>query len=210
MPDKLSSNSYAVLGMLALRSWTPYELTQQFRRSLAFCWPVSERLVYTEPEKLVGEGLAKVRTTRTGERERKEYSITPAGRKALKAWLATDPAPPRIFNEPLLRVLFGDQGEPADLLQALESFHAYLSEQMTTGQAHTREYLAGTGPFPERSHLIALFADLNHRVYNAMDQWLVDTIAEVSSWSTTKGLGLTSEAAATLDRASTLPARLTH
>lgn len=210
MPDKLSSNSYAVLGMLAIRPWTPYELTQQFRRSLAFCWPVSERLVYTEPDKLVREGLAKVRTSRNGERDRRVYSITPAGRKILREWLATAPAPPRIFNEPLLRVLFADQGEPADLLQSLESFRAYLHEQMLSGQAHTKEYLDGTGPFPERSHLIAVFADLNHRIFTAMEQWIEDTVAEVSDWPTTKALGLTPEAAEAFERAVDLPARVTH
>ena len=53
MPDDLPTTSYAVLGLLALRSWTGYELVQQARRSLAFCWPKEDSVLYEEPRRLV-------------------------------------------------------------------------------------------------------------------------------------------------------------
>ena len=39
---KLTPTSYAILGLLALRPWSAYELTKQVRRSLHFCWPRAE------------------------------------------------------------------------------------------------------------------------------------------------------------------------
>jgi DNA-binding PadR family transcriptional regulator len=200
MPEAMSTNSYAVLGMLALRSWTPYELTQQFLRSLAWCWPVSERSLYTEPEKLVAAGLAKVRTTGAAHRARREYSITEAGKKALREWLGTPTSPPRIFNEPLLRVLYADQGTKENLLQALASLRDGLVPQFEEGLTRTREYLDGTGPFPERAHLVALFADLGQRLTTAIDEWAADTAREVSTWHDTKDLGMTPSAKRTFRR----------
>jgi DNA-binding PadR family transcriptional regulator len=44
-------------------------------------------------------------------RGRNRYSITDAGREALRAWLATPSAPPHLELEPMLRLTFADLGE---------------------------------------------------------------------------------------------------
>jgi DNA-binding PadR family transcriptional regulator len=85
----LSTTAYAILGLLAIRSWTAYELAQQARRSLRFCWPKSESLIYAEPKRLVRLGLATVEHEPAGRRTRARYAITPAGRQALRAETAT-------------------------------------------------------------------------------------------------------------------------
>ena len=56
MTPKMTTSSYAVLALLDLRPWTGYELTQQAQRSLRYAWPKSERLLYSEPKKLVELG----------------------------------------------------------------------------------------------------------------------------------------------------------
>ncbi len=200
MSEAMSTSSYAVLGMLALRSWTPYELTQQFLRSLAWCWPASERSLYAEPERLVAAGLAKVRTSGSGPRARREYSITPSGKAALRAWLRTPTSPPRIFNEPLLRVLYADQGSKEEFLQALRSLRDGLVPHFEEGQIRAREYLDGEGPFPERAHLVALFSDLGLRIATAIDEWAAEAIREASTWEDTKGLGMTPTARRTFTK----------
>ena len=53
MTPRLTPSSYAVLALLDLKPWTGYELTQQAQRSLRYAWPKSERLLYSEPKKLV-------------------------------------------------------------------------------------------------------------------------------------------------------------
>src|SRR5207245_995140 len=79
---KLTPTSYAILGLLALRPWSAYELTKQVRRSLHFCWPRAETRLYQEPKNLVEHGLVKATTTVNGRRPRTEYAITAKGRKA--------------------------------------------------------------------------------------------------------------------------------
>jgi len=197
----LSTTSYAVLGMLSLRSWTPYELTQQIRRSLIYCWPTSERALYSEPERLVAAGLAAVETEGAGPRPRRSYSITPAGRDALREWLATTPSAPRTFNEPLLRLLFADQAGVDDLMRSLDELLSAVSAQHREGQEQVRPYLDGAGPFADRAHLVALFADLQGRLFTAIEEWATDAMAEVASWPRTGGLGLTVDAKGRIERA---------
>ena len=74
-----SPATYGLLGLLATRSWTGYELTAQVRRSLAFVWPTSEGHLYREQKVLVARGWAAVVDEPAGRRSRKRYTITDAG-----------------------------------------------------------------------------------------------------------------------------------
>src|SRR5437867_4237614 len=116
----LSTTSYAILGLLAIRPWTAYELAQQALRSLRFCWPKSESLIYAEPKRLVRLGLATVEHEPAGRRTRARYAITLAGRDALRYWLASAPAPPQLEFEGLLRIMFANQGTSEQALAALQ------------------------------------------------------------------------------------------
>jgi PadR family transcriptional regulator, regulatory protein AphA len=82
--------------MLAVRSWTGYELTRQVHPSLRFIWPTSEGHLYREQKRLVTLGWAVVEREQTGQRARNRYTITPAGRAALAKWLATPPEEPHL------------------------------------------------------------------------------------------------------------------
>mgnify|MGYP001364699429 CR=1 FL=1 len=86
MPPRLTPSSYAVLALLHLKPWTGYELTRQAQRSLRYAWPKSERLLYSEPKKLVELGYATVHQEDSGNRTRNVYTITAAGRQALNEW----------------------------------------------------------------------------------------------------------------------------
>src|SRR5258707_12402168 len=99
MPDDLPTTSYAVLGLLALRSWTGYELVQQARRSLAFCWPKEDSVLYEEPRRLVAHGLALSSREGDGGGSRNRYEITDKGPGALSAWLQRPSEQPRPQRE---------------------------------------------------------------------------------------------------------------
>src|SRR5919198_2119040 len=93
---QLTTTSYAILGLLAIRPWSTYELAKQMRRSLHHIWPRAESNVYAEPKRLVEAGLATAEVQKVGERPRTLYTITPKGRQALERWLATETAPTRV------------------------------------------------------------------------------------------------------------------
>lgn len=201
MADSLSTTSFAVLGMFAIRPWTPYELNAQIRRSLAYCWPVSERAVYNEPERLRGLGLVELVADESAQpgtgssgRPRRTYRITDAGRAELRAWLATRPAPPKLFHEPLLRLLLADHGSLDDLVAALSAFRDDTVADHREGRDRMGAYLDGDGPFPERAHLVASFSVLIDRLLSVFEEWTEETLAQIQQWPSTSGVGLTDTA----------------
>jgi PadR family transcriptional regulator AphA len=187
----LSTTSYAVLGMLAVRPWSAYELTKQMRRSLAYCWPKAESVLYDEPKRLVQLGLASAHPepAANGARTRAVYAITDAGRTSLRDWLTTEPAPPRFELETLLRVLYADQADAADLLRSVASARAWARTETERGLAQLEDYRVDGGPFPDRLHIITLFADLCARLFETVEAWSADAAAEVESWPRTWPVG---------------------
>jgi PadR family transcriptional regulator AphA len=199
MPSRLTASSHAVLGLLAIQPWTGYELTQQATRSLRFAWPKSERLLYSEPKKLVEHGLVTARQEPVGQRNRTVYTITDKGRNALSEWMVTTPQPPVLEAEALLRLLFAENGTKDDLISALTTMAddaAELHEQVTLINA---SYLDGQHPFPQRTHLSVLFATFQLELFDLIVKWVDFAKAEIATWPTTEGLGMTERTEAILD-----------
>ncbi len=158
MAPKMTTSSYAVLALLDLKPWTGYELTNQAQRSLRYAWPKSERLLYSEPKKLVELGYATTHKEHAGGRSRNVYEITDDGRDALSEWTSTRTQPPRMEIEALLRLLFADHGTLQDLLGALDELEADIGDHHDAIVELMTSYLNDGHPFPERTHLSVLFA----------------------------------------------------
>ena len=156
-PDKsksqdrtLTTTSFAVLSVLAMRDHSTYDITRQMRLSMHYMWPRAESNVYAEPSRLVGAGLAEAREEWVGRRRRTIYSITDAGRAALAGWLASPSAPPRYECEALVKVLFAENGTPEDLLASIRA----LGQDAATVMRHFLDiadlYAANQGEYPAR------------------------------------------------------------
>jgi PadR family transcriptional regulator, regulatory protein AphA len=152
----LSPRSYAILGLLAIRDWTTYELARQMERSIGTIWTAARSMVYEEPKRLVRLGLAQARTETAGRRTRTRYSITPAGRAALRGWLAEPGAPPALQFEGLLKVLLADTSQPDTLNASLAEAIKWADELQAVGRLIVAGYAAGNGLFQERAQLVAL------------------------------------------------------
>lgn len=179
---KPTTSSYAVLSLLAIQPWSAYELTNQATRSLRFAWPKSERLLYSEPKKLVELGWATTHTERIGQRPRNVYQITDAGRKALAAWTATRPDPPQLEAEALLRILFADQGTADDARRSLEELSSDATELHDQVVQLMRSYLEDGHPFPHRVHLSVLFATFQVELFALMQRWSEFAATEIDQW----------------------------
>ena len=168
----LTTTSYAILGLLAVKPWSTYELTQQMERSLGHMWPRAASKLYEEPKKLVDQGMARASEETVGRRARTMYAITPKGRRALAAWLQEPGAGPVLEWEQLVKVFFSDNGTKADTLATIDaaSGWAYARSAQTAAVGH--QYLEEGGPFPERSaqHSVSV-------------RFLIDFYALVADWS---------------------------
>ena len=183
----LTTTSYAVLSLLSLRPWTTYELAQQMKRDLHWFWPRAESNLYQEPKKLVAHGLARSKKRFRGKRPSTVYTITSLGRRALAEWVRQpgNPAPTLEF-EAIVRVLSAQCVDAVDLRRLLESVRDGMAEFVDFGERQGVEIANGEGPFPERTHIIALvhgFMDLH---VDAVHRWAVWALAEVDKWTDTR------------------------
>jgi DNA-binding PadR family transcriptional regulator len=187
--------------LLNIKPWSGYELTQQAQRSLRYAWPNSESHLYAEPKRLVRLGYARVSEAPAGPvRTRQVYRITPAGRRALKLWLDSEPAPPQLEFEALLRLFYADatdkQGIVATLAHAQEDLQQRYAEGMVLAQA----WLDGDAPFPERLHISALVAAFTRDLLSLMIHWSEFAQDEIKRWPRTDGLGMTPRTRELLER----------
>ena len=153
---KATTTSYVILGLLALRSWSTYELTQQMQRSIRYYWPRAESHIYEEPKKLVALGWAESTREYVGRRPRNVYRITESGRAELRRWLAQPGTMPLVEFEGLVKVLFAEQGRKDELLATLHSIRREAEAARDHHAALAADLVDTGGPFPDRLHVNAL------------------------------------------------------
>ncbi|MFI6051061.1 PadR family transcriptional regulator [Streptomyces violascens] len=178
----LSTTSYAILGLLSVRSWSTYELAQQMDRSLGRIWPRAKSKIYEEPKKLVRHGLARAERQLVGRRPRTVYAITPEGRQRLAAWLHEPGDGPQLECEQLLQVFFAEAGTRADTLATLHAAHTWAVERNQGNLAAAREYRAGQGPFPERAAQLLLVSRFLTDYYRLVSEWADWAAHIVADW----------------------------
>lgn len=185
---ELTSTSYAILGLLCLRSWSTYELARQMERSYRWFWPRARSGIYNEPKKLVDHGLAKAKVEHRGRRPRTVYSATPAGRKALRRWLSQPSAEPQFESEAFVRIAFADFGTVDDLVATVAGMRKQAEELLDASLAQARGYLDSGAPFPERRHLQVLVARFINEYVDLLLRWSRWAEQEVTAWeATTEG-----------------------
>ena len=189
----LPTTGYAILGMLAVRPWSAYELTQQIRRSLSYCLPTVESVWYQEPKRLVRLGLASAKRQPVGTRTRTVYGITGQGRRVLAEWLATPLPPPRLEVPVMLRLLYADQAGKEDLLEAITSARTWALDRAPDALAQVRGYLTDGGPFPGRLHIIAMFARFYVDLFGAIIDWCDFAEDQIRTWPDTANVGMTDQ-----------------
>ncbi|MEU8264070.1 PadR family transcriptional regulator [Micromonospora sp. NPDC048999] len=181
-----TTTSYALLGLLAVRDWTTYELAKQVKRSLNWFWPRAERKLYDEPKRLVEQGLATATRERTGLRGRTVYRITPQGRATLAEWLSEPPAPRSIEFEGMVKVFFADAGSPDQLLATLGRI-----EDEANGRIAELAAMAAARPipFPQRAHLSAIGLRLQYEQEKAVLSWARWARKQITQWNSTTDPG---------------------
>jgi len=182
MAPALTPTSYAILGLLALKPWTTYELAQQMDRALGRFWPRAESRLYEEPKKLVAHGLARASSEMVGKRRRTVYTITAKGRRALAAWVPTRGAGPVLEFEQLIKVFFAEHATKADLLATLAGTREWSDERLAANVRVPEAYLTGNGPFPERLPWLILVGQFLVEFHLMIERWADWATEIVEAW----------------------------
>src|SRR4051794_25189156 len=134
MPPASRAEGYAaVLGMIALGARSGYEIKRASERSLRFFWALGPPQIYAELERLEGEGLVKGEDAARGQRRRRAYAVTAAGRKALRAWLTQrESRPLEVRDGELLKLFFADALSPAELTVRLATMRERSERALET------------------------------------------------------------------------------
>ena len=130
---RLSGTAVALLGLLALRRRTGYEIKQTLDRTTRFFWNASYGQIYPELRRLETAGLVESESAPRGGRARTVYGLTAEGRRRFDEWLATPEFRVDIRDEGLLKLFFADllSGEAAlELLRARRSVHEQILAQL--------------------------------------------------------------------------------
>ncbi len=181
-PVHLSATSYAILGLLSVRSWTTYELAQQMSRSLRRIWPRAESKIYEAPKKLAEQGLARARAEAVGGRPRTRYTITRKGRRELTKWLSEPGEGPVLECEQLLQVLFAHHGRREDTLATLAATRDWAVAENAENLAAARAYQAGAGPFQEHAAQNMLVGAFLTELYRMVAEWSDWATGLVEAW----------------------------
>jgi PadR family transcriptional regulator, regulatory protein AphA len=180
-PPQPTATSYALLGLLAIKPWTAYELAQQMDRTLSRFWPRARSKLYEEPKKLEALGLARSSKGTVGRRQHTTYAITPRGRRALAEWLACPGEGPVLECELLLKVFFADSTSTAELRKRVVELRDWGQQYTEVNIQVGRAYMKGEGPFPQRSainQLVGTFIDDFLEMVDRWAEWATDVTAK--------------------------------
>jgi|SRR5436190_509865 len=142
---ELSPTARVLLGMIRKGRRTGYEIKQLVDVSTRFFWAASYGQIYPELRRLEEAGLIAGEDDPTGGRQRRAYSLTPAGEVALDEWLRSDEEPIyELRDEALLKLFFSDELAKEDRLRIVRQMRA-RHQAVIDGLRSIEEVAAATG-----------------------------------------------------------------
>src|SRR5262245_33185951 len=109
---ELSATGQVILGMLAARPRSGYEIKQLVDSSARFFWSASYGQIYPELKRLEDAGLVSGNDASQGARQRRIYNLTAKGKRAAREWIAQPPEVLETRDEGLLKLFFAGSIEP--------------------------------------------------------------------------------------------------
>ncbi|MFJ5775410.1 PadR family transcriptional regulator [Streptomyces sp. NPDC093094] len=103
----------ALMAALLQGEASGYDLAKEFDASVANFWTASPQQLYRELERMEGDGLISARVVEQERRPNKRlFSLTEAGREAVRAYVAEPPSKPTaIRDELMVKVQCADVGD---------------------------------------------------------------------------------------------------
>lgn len=183
MPADLTTTSYAILGVLAIKPRTAYELAGEMRHCFEYFWPRADARVYADAKELAARGLVTERKAYVGKRRRTTYSITARGRRALTQWLAAPSRQIGLQFEGLIKVYLARFGTRDDLLRTLDQVIADAEFTLQVAANVRQIYVEGCAPFQDDYvHIWAMVYDFLTSYFRFVYDWARRSRARVEAW----------------------------
>lgn len=179
---KLNATSYVVLGMLCHGPATSYDLKQRIAYTIGNFWAFAHSQIYDEPVRLVADGLV-TETVEQGGRRKRTYSITRAGRTALRDWLASNTnEQTEIRDLGLLKLFFAAFGDRDDLLRlARDRYESHRARADSYIEQYER-IVDAADPWQVKT------LELGMRYERTVEQFWADFITELEGMAELEGI----------------------
>ena len=165
--------SYLVLACIGEGGATTPEIVDMAERGESYLWTAAASQVYAEPKRLLRLGYVEAAKQPGKTRSRTRYTLTNAGRAALREWLARPSSFPRLQHEAAIRMLAGDMIDPEVLVESLRG----LREETVVLEAGMPEIAERAKLVPHRTRYLLLQLRLIARLLEAHRLW-VDEVEE--------------------------------
>ena len=173
------SLQHAILSLLNTQAKSGYDLAKEFSGSVQFYWQASHQQIYKMLAQLEAKKLVVVEhIEQSGKPDRKEFSLTPAGREELMRWVAEPTKPPASKNALLIKLLNLETVGSIVLRQNLQEYSAGVEQRLQTYRDIESRYFAKGTEVLSGYHL-AQYLTLRRGISAAEAEfaWLQETIA---------------------------------
>ncbi len=160
---------HALLGLLADKPASGWDLSRRFEDMLGSVWPAGHPQIYGELRKLKEAGLIEVDSE--GPRRRRAYRVTDAGLAEVKHWLTDVEVDHTLRLEPVLRSAFFWLMTPEQLADHLnreaEYFEALATKYRDLAAAKDRGEFGSS----VQAQSLRIAAEAGARLNEALGQW---------------------------------------
>jgi DNA-binding PadR family transcriptional regulator len=170
---ELSATGKVILGMLAARPRSGYEIKQLVDSSARFFWAASYGQIYPELKRLEKDGLIIGNDSSRGARQRTTYKLTAAGKRAAREWIERAPETFELRDEGLLELFFAGSIDPTrapEIARERAAKAAASAAQLQAIEEHVEAM--GQQEGPENSPDVGSMTVLRYGI--EMNEWAAD------------------------------------
>jgi DNA-binding PadR family transcriptional regulator len=170
---ELSATGKVILGMLAARPRSGYEIKQLVDNSARFFWAASYGQIYPELKRLEKAGLVSGSDKSQGARQRTVFRLTGKGRLAAKDWIDREPEVYELRDEGLLALFFAGAIDPPRAAEIARERAASSAETAAELRALEQQIeMTGRHEGPEHSPDAGSMTVLRYGI--EMNEWVAD------------------------------------
>jgi DNA-binding PadR family transcriptional regulator len=160
---------HALLGLLAEKPASGWDLSRRFEDVLGSVWPAGHPQIYGELRKLEEDGLIEVDSE--GPRRRKAYRVTDAGLAEVRHWLTNVEVDHTLRLEPILRSVFFWLMTPEHLTDHLNREAEYFETLAARYRSLTEAKDRGEYGSSVQTQSLRIAAEAGARLNEALGQW---------------------------------------
>ena len=162
---------FLIMGLLSHEPMSGYDIKKRLEVAMSHMWDLSYGQIYPTLRALESEGLVTMEmiVSESGP-NRKVYTITQAGKAALRDWVAVPPRPETHRYEILLKVFFGQSVGPTVITSHVQDFRERNVQAIEVMEAFERELEPLVSRDPAHSYML-LTVMMGKDVYQAHVRW---------------------------------------